>query len=114
MTPYKIGDRVVYLHPSPTMGTALAPEVQGMVLVDLDDGRELHADPNSLRPAMPRDRHDLERWGDRWWVGDNAAWVTCWLSGAVWFRTPERPYARPVSELDDWRGPVAPPPKVRS
>lgn len=113
MSAYKIGDRVVYLHPSPTMGTALATEVQGMVLVDLDDGRELHADPNSLRPAMPRGSDDLDKYGRWWWLGDRPVLAERRDDGwMVWRDEPKRSWPV-VAPSCDWRGPVAPPPEVR-
>jgi hypothetical protein len=112
MSHFKIGDRVVYLHPEPTIGVVLGPEVYGVILVDLGGGREVHADPANLRPAMPRDAGDLAH-GDWWWRNGEVVEVNAGPLGLRLWRA-GRELAENVYPSYDWRGPVARPPEVRS
>ena len=94
-----------------------------MVVVDVGD-ESAALSPGDLMPAMPRDRHDLERWGRWWWWCDGEAAEAVDVTTArpswtekgyvlVFWRSGDE-VEQPVHHRHDWRGPVAPPPEVRS
>ena len=110
MTPHKIGTRVVCPYPEPFVGTVVEAEL-GRVVVK-SGGLSVSWPADEVLPAMPRDRHDVDR--DRWWWRNGRpVWVTWTASGVVWSPSPGWPYGSPVTLADDWAGPVAPPPEVR-
>ena len=124
VTPYKPGDRVVCPDPD---GGLFVGTVRDHLNVSLrDDGadarahlvvsdgaRTVHVPASEVRPAMPRDRVDLERWGRWWYLDDEVVSVRpaypdlAVVSPSGWWDGPVRPSI-------PWRGPVARPPEVRS
>lgn len=111
MTPYTPGTRVVCVDDPPFIGTVDEVYSNGDLLI-FSGPTATRVDAASVRPAMPRDRHDVDR--DRWWWRNGRpVWVTWTTSGVVWSTTPGWPDGLLVSSVDDWRGPVAPPPEVR-
>ncbi len=124
MSPFKIGDRVVVQHPADGWRVMTVLDIGGDLSVS--DGERWGLVPASeVRPAMPRDRHDLERWGRWWWRAAQGPWLeqpvqVCTQvhnDGRVfkiaWHHAGFDEWRTP---LDDgyWRGPVARPPEVRS
>lgn len=122
MTPYAIGDRVVCLDPDDGgfVGTIdrvidLSFRCDGggarVRVVVSGGGKLVCVDAEQVRPVMPRDRHDLERWGRWWWLDERPVWV---VPGTPlgWADSPWIPWAAPVDPAARWRGPVAPPPEV--
>lgn len=110
MTPHKPGDRVIVRIPEPVIGVVHCLTIDGAVIVEAA-GATWTLAASGVRPAMPRDASDLERW-PYWYLGDEVVLVRPGLQGLVvcspkgWFGM--------VSAADDWRGPVARPPEVRS
>jgi hypothetical protein len=114
LTPYKPGDRVVVEHPSAGWRVMTVLDIGGDLSVS--DGEHWGLVPRSeVRPAMPRDRRDLERWGAWWWLEDRVVLVdgvdkhghiALWQAGSGAIHS--------LSPAHHWRGPVARPPEVRS
>jgi hypothetical protein len=114
MSPFKIGDRVVVQHPADGWRVMTVLDIGGDLSVS--DGERWGLVPASeVRPAMPRDRHDLERWGPWWWLGDRPVRVIRDDDGwIVWRDEPRRAWSVVAPSDPMWRGPVARPPEVRS
>ena len=113
MTPYTPGTRVVVRIPEPVVGVVRCLTAGGMVVVDVGDtSGELV--PDNVVPAMPRDRADLERWGGNWYLEDDIVEVTARRDGAMSVWKFGLSLAYQMDPKHDWRGPVAPPPEVRS
>ena len=114
MTPYTPGTRVVVRIPEPVVGVVRCLTAGGMVVVDVGDtSGELV--PDNVVPAMPRDRADLERWGRWWWLEDRAVEVFGFDAyGNIAMYITGNGAPQYLSKVHNWRGPVAPPPEVRS
>ena len=115
MSAYTPGTRVVCPDPDggTFIGTVAHVDTSGGLTVTYSPTQVVRASVEEVRPVMPRDRADLERWG-RWWYLDSevvevairAADLFIWRTGVD---------DGCAAGLDaDWRGPVAPPPEVRS
>ena len=112
MTPYTPGTRVVCQHP--TDGWRVMTVLDVADELSVSDGERWGLVPASeVRPAMPRDRADLERWG-RWWYLDNEVVSVRIGYPGLNVKSPSGWYDGPVNSTYPWRGPVAPPPEVRS
>ena len=108
--PYPIGSRVVCPNPAGRLFVGLVVDIyaNGDLLVD-DPARTVRASVEEVRPVMPRDQADIDKYGRYWWRGDKIGEFG--LSRNYFF------YAHGFDAVDpkhDWRGPVQPPPEVRS
>jgi hypothetical protein len=113
VTPYKPGDRVVAPHPSgpPFVGAVSEVLTDGDLMVSRGDG-VFRVSASEVRPAMPRDRHDLVH-GQWWWLNNKPVWITPGVRLA-WTHSPGWPHGTAVTPDGAWAGPVARPPEVRS
>ena len=113
MSAYTPGTRVVCVDDPPVIGPVDEVYGNGDLLI-FSGPTAIRVGAASVRPAMPRDRADLERWGRWWWRGDRPVLVERRDDGwMVWRDEPKRSWPV-VAPSCDWRGPVAPPPEVRS
>ena len=111
--PYKIGDRVVCPDPG---GRWFVGVVDRLLFngdfVITDGAGFFRVSASEVRPVMPRDRADLERWGRWWYLDSEVVEVAIRAAGLFIWRTGVDDGC--AAGLDaDWRGPVAPPPEVR-
>jgi len=114
MTPYKPGDRVVVRIPEPFVGVVHCLTIDGAVIVEAA-GTTWTLAASGVRPAMPRDRHDLDRWGLWWWLEDRVVLVDgVDKHGHIALFQAGSGAIHSFSPVHNWRGPVARPPEVRS
>lgn len=111
--PYPVGSRVVC--PDPTgrwfVGTVAHVLFNGDHVVT-DGAGFFRVEAHEVRPAMPRDRDDLERWGRWWWIDDEVVEVATRAVGPYIWRTGVEDGSAAGADAG-WRGPVQPPPVVR-
>lgn len=111
--PFDVGSRVVC--PDPTgrwfVGTVTHVHTCGDLRVSYGDG-SFRATAGEVRPVMPRDRDDLERWGRWWWIDDEVVEVATRAVGPYIWRTGVEDGSAAGADAG-WRGPVQPPPVVR-
>jgi hypothetical protein len=114
VTAYKPGDRVVCPDPDggSFVGAVAHVDTSGGLTVTYSPAQVVRASPDEVRPAMPRDRHDLIH-GQWWWLNNKPVWITPGVRLA-WTHSPGWPHGNAVTPDGDWRGPVARPPEVRS
>ena len=102
--PYPIGSRVVCPNPAGRLFVGVVHHVHNCGDLTVTDGvAHVRASVEEVRPVMPRDRGDLERWGRWWWRDGEPVRIEQW-QGHLWGVIPS----------DKWSGPVQPPPEVRS
>lgn len=107
MSPFKVGDRVVVHIPEPVVGVVRCLTAGGDVVVDAGStSAEVAA--SGVRPAMPRDQADIDKYGRYWWRGDKVGQFGISREYFFYDNTFDK-----VDPKDDWRGPVARPPEVR-
>ena len=118
-TPFEVGSRVVCLRPPAFIGAVVYIGDDGVLLVR---GGAVFAEvgPDEVRPVMPRGPVDLDKYGEWWWCDAEVVRVTradpVWASNGhallSWRSGDEMEDT--IDPADDWRGPVARPPEVRS
>lgn len=109
-TRFEIGSRVVC--PDPTgrwfVGTVTHVHTCGDLRVSYGAGC-FRVSAGEVRPVMPRDQADIDKYGRYWWRGDRIGGFGLNREYFFYDNTFDR-----VDPSDDWRGPVQPPPEVRS
>jgi hypothetical protein len=113
VTAYKPGDRVVCPDPDggSFVGAVAHVDTSGGLTVTYSPAQVVRASPDEVRPAMPRDLADVERWGDWWYIEGRPVHVVATIRG---FRLEDLVHGSMSIAALDWRGPVARPPEVRS
>ena len=108
--PFEVGDRVVCPDPDDGWFIGTVAHIDGVVLtVTYSPTQVVRARAEEVRPVMPRGPEDIDKYGRYWRRGDKIGGFG--LNREYFFYDNTFDKADPS---DDWRGPVQPPPEVRS
>lgn len=123
--PFDVGSRVVCPDPTGRRFVGVVTHVHACsdLRVSYGDGA-FRASAGEVRPVMPRDRRDLDKYGRWWWRAAIGPWLeqpvqVCanvrndgHVFRIAWYNASFDDWSTPTDD-GYWRGPVQPPPVVR-